>query len=86
VLSSDRSLVTVEEIVDELDERPGAIVLPTWAVTAVAAAPNGAHPSYAHGYYDRDNGFYQRWDPISRERDSFTEWMEEHVIGQKEAA
>ena len=85
VLASERSLVTVEEVVDELDERPGAIVLPTWAVTAVAEAPRGAHPSYAHDYYDRDNGFYQRWDAISRDRDSFRQWMDEHVM-EKEAA
>jgi glutaconate CoA-transferase subunit A len=79
VLASKRSLVTVEEIVDELEPRPGAIVLPTWAVTAVAEAPNGAYPSYAHDYYDRDNGFYQRWDEISRDRESFRGWMEENV-------
>ncbi|HEY1358309.1 MAG TPA: CoA transferase subunit A [Thermoleophilaceae bacterium] len=80
VLASERSLVTVEEIVDELEPRPGAIVLPTWSVTAVAEAPRGAHPSYAHDYYDRDNGFYQEWDEISRERDGFTRWMEENVL------
>jgi len=80
VLASARSLVTVEEIVDELEPLPGAVILPAWAVTAVAEAPRGAHPSYAHGYYDRDNGFYQRWDAISRERDSFQSWMEEHVL------
>jgi glutaconate CoA-transferase subunit A len=80
VLASKRSLVTVEEVVDELDPRPGAVVLPGWAVTAVAEAPRGAHPSYAHGYYDRDNGFYQRWDAISRDREEFGNWMEEHVM------
>ena len=58
VLASARSIVTVEEIVDELEPRPGAIVLPRWVVDAVALAPGGAHPSYAHGYYDRDNDFY----------------------------
>jgi glutaconate CoA-transferase, subunit A len=79
VLASERSLVTVEEIVDELEPRPGAIVLPTWAVTAVAEASHGAHPSYAHDYYDRDNGFYQRWDQISRDREGFQEWMAENV-------
>jgi glutaconate CoA-transferase subunit A len=78
-LASERSLVTVEEVVDELEPRPGAIVLPTWALTAVAEAPRGAHPSYAHDYYDRDNAFYQRWDKISRDRDSFREWMAENV-------
>ena len=79
MLASSRSLVTVEEIVDELEPHPGAVVLPNWVVTAVAVAPRGAHPSYAHDYYDRDNGFYQRWDAISRDRDSFTSWMEENV-------
>src|SRR5213592_1784103 len=69
-----------KEIVVELEPRPGAIVLPTWAVGAVAEAPRGAHPSYAHDYYDRDNGFYQRWDEISKDRDGFREWMEEQVV------
>lgn len=81
VLASARSLVTVEEIVDELDPRPGAIVLPSWVIDAVAVAPGGARPSYAHGYYDRDNDFYVAWDTISRDRDTFTEWMQQHVLG-----
>ncbi len=80
VLASTRSLVTVEEIVDELDPRPGAIVIPHWVVDAVALAPRGAHPSYAHGYYERDNEFYVRWDEISRDRDVFRAWMDEHVL------
>jgi glutaconate CoA-transferase, subunit A len=79
VLASARSIVTVEEVVDELDPRPGAIVLPSWTIDAVAAAPRGAHPSYAHGYYDRDNEFYVRWDAVSRDRDSFRAWMQRHV-------
>jgi glutaconate CoA-transferase subunit A len=49
-------------------------------VGAVSEAPRGAHPSYAHDYYDRDNAFYQRWDEISKDRDSFQEWMAEHVL------
>jgi len=81
VLSARRSLVTVEEIVDTLEPRPGAVVLPTWAVTAVALAPRGAHPSYAQGYYDRDNSYYQAWDAISRDRETFTEWLEHNVYG-----
>ena len=80
VLASDRSLVTVEEIVPELEPLPGAVVLPTWAVTAVALAPGGARPSYAQGYYDRDNAFYVAWDPISRDRDLFLEWMRANVL------
>src|SRR3954452_20048251 len=80
VLASSRSIATVEEIVDELGPRPGAIVLPHWVVSAVCVAPRGAHPSYAHGYYDRDNEFYKEWDEISRDRDSFRAWMDEHVL------
>jgi glutaconate CoA-transferase, subunit A len=80
VLASARSLVTVEEVVDELEAEPGAIVIPTWAVTAVAEAAHGAHPSYAHGYYRRDNDFYQRWDAVSRDREAFRDWMEEEVM------
>jgi len=80
VLASARSIVTVEEIVDELEPRAGAVVLPTWVIDAVAEAPGGARPSYAHGYYDRDNEFYTAWDAISRDRDTFTAWMQEHVL------
>jgi glutaconate CoA-transferase, subunit A len=80
VLASARSIVTVEEIVDELDPRPGAIVLPSWTIDAVALAPGGAHPSYAHGYYDRDNDFYLAWDEISSDRDRFRAWMQRHVL------
>jgi glutaconate CoA-transferase subunit A len=83
VLASARSLVTVEEIVDELEPRPGGIVLPRWVIDAVSLAPRGAHPSYALGYYDRDNEFYVRWAEISRERETFTQWMEENVIREK---
>ena len=81
VLASRRTIVTVEEIVPALDPRPGAVVIPGWVIAAVAEAPGGARPSYAHGYYDRDNGFYEEWDRISRERDRFTAWMEDNVLG-----
>ena len=82
VLASARALVTVEEVVDELEPTPGAIVLPHWVIDAVAVVPRGAHPSYAHGYYDRDNAFYKRWDAISRERETFTHWLDEHVYAR----
>jgi glutaconate CoA-transferase subunit A len=80
VLASTRSLVTVEEIVPRLEPRPGAVVLPSWAITAVSLVPGGAHPSYAHGYYERDNAFYVRWDAISRDRERFTSWMQTNVL------
>jgi glutaconate CoA-transferase, subunit A len=83
VLAAHRSLVTVEEIVDELDPQPGAVVLPNWVVTTVAEVPRGAHPSYAQGYYDRDNEDYRRWDAISRDRDSFRGWLESDILEAK---
>jgi glutaconate CoA-transferase subunit A len=49
-------------------------------MTSVVVAPGGAHPSYAHGYYKRDNAYYKKWDQISRDRDSFLSWMKANVI------
>jgi glutaconate CoA-transferase subunit A len=80
LLAASRSLVTVEEIVDELTPVPDQVVLPGWAVTAVVLAPGGARPSYAMGYVDRDNDFYVSWDEISRDREGFTAWMSEHIL------
>ena len=79
VLASQRSVVTVEEIVDQLDPRPGAVVLPSWTVSYVAHAPGGAQPSYALGYSVRDNDYYVAWDAIGRDRDAFTRWLDERV-------
>ncbi|WP_030910445.1 CoA transferase subunit A [Streptomyces sp. NRRL F-5126] len=79
VLASKRALVTVEEVVDALEPRPGAVVLPHWVVDAVCVVPGGAHPSYATGYSERDNAFYRAWDPIARDRDAFTAWLDTEV-------
>jgi glutaconate CoA-transferase subunit A len=80
VLASERSIVTVEELVDELELRPGGVVIPSWTIDAVVVARGGAHPSYAHGYYERDNEFYVRWEAISRDRELFAAWIDEHVL------
>jgi len=81
VLAAKRSLVTVEEIVDELSPRSlNATILPAWTVTAIAVVPGGAHPSYAHGYYMRDNAYYKAWDAIARDRDGFLAWMQTNVL------
>jgi glutaconate CoA-transferase, subunit A len=77
VLAARRAVATVEEVVDELTPVPGGVVLPHWVLAAVAVAPGGAAPSYAHGYYDRDNAAYRAWDAISRDRAAFTRWLRE---------
>ena len=81
VLAARRSIVVVEEVVEDLGAWPNACVLPSWVVTAVACVPGGAWPSYAHGYYARDNRFYQAWDAISRDRDGFRAWLDRFVLG-----
>ena len=86
VLAARRAIVTVEEVVDSLEPPRGAknaVVLPHWVVSAVAAVPGGAFPSYALGYYPRNNAFYKQWDPIARDRDTFTAWIDRHVRGTK---
>ncbi|MBL4907164.1 MAG: CoA transferase subunit A [Sneathiella sp.] len=81
VLAAKRAVVTVEEIVDNFDDvHHNACVLPRWTVTSICEVPGGAHPSYAHGYYTRDNAAYLDWDKIASDRDVFAAWMQKNVI------
>jgi glutaconate CoA-transferase, subunit A len=81
VLASAHAIVTVEEIVEDLaTEGTNAVVLPSWCVDAVVVAPGGARPSYAFGYYARDNAFYTAWDEISRDRHVFRRWIDTNVV------
>ncbi len=79
VLSARRAIVTVEEIVDELTLGVAGTVLPAWVIDAVVEVPGGSWPSYALGYSERDNAFYQEWDGISRDRERFAVWLDENV-------
>ena len=80
VLAAARSLVTVERVVERLRPRPGGIVIPAWVIDAVVVAPGGSRPSYSLGVTERDNNFYKEWDLLSRDRDAFAAWIDEHVI------
>jgi glutaconate CoA-transferase subunit A len=83
VLASKRSLVTVEEIVEDFGARSlNAVILPAWTVGAIAQVPGGAYPSYAQGYYRRDNAFYIGWEAISRTREGFLAWVKANVLEQ----
>lgn len=86
VLAAKRSIVTVEEIVNDLNAWPNACILPSWIVSAVCCVPGGAYPSYVHGYYQRDNGFYRAWDQISRTRDGFEVWLKRHLLDTEDFA
>jgi glutaconate CoA-transferase subunit A len=81
VLAAKVAIATVEEIVDNLEAPMNSCVLPHWTLAAVCEVPLGAHPSYAHGYYERDNAFCKEWDAISRDRARFIEWMRAHILG-----
>jgi glutaconate CoA-transferase subunit A len=81
VLGAKRAVVTVEEIVDDFAGlHPNLCVLPGWTVAAIAVVPGGAHPSYAHGYYARDNAAYIEWDAIAADRERFRDWMQRNVL------
>ncbi len=85
LLAAKAAIVTVEEIVDDLRHSSGAThanatIIPHWCLSAVCHVPGGANPSYASGYYPRDNATYLDWDPIAADRDAFLAWMDEHVM------
>jgi glutaconate CoA-transferase subunit A len=81
--AADRVIVVVEELVDEAVVRadPNRTILPGLVVDAVVVEPFGAHPSYAQGYYDRDNRFYLEWDAVSRDPERLEAWLGEWVLG-----
>lgn len=79
-LAARAVIVTVEEIVESLPPAMNNVVLPAWLVNAVVLCPQGAYPSYAQGYYERDNAFYQHWDQVARDRGRFAAWMDRHVL------
>lgn len=85
-LAARKLLVTVEEVVEDLAAPRNAIVLPHWVVTAVSVVPGGAYPSYAEGYYARDNAFYLKWEEIARDRGTFGAWIDRHVRGTEDHA
>jgi glutaconate CoA-transferase, subunit A len=82
VLAGRLAIATVEEVVEEFaGVHPNCCVLPHWTLAAICVVPGGAHPSYTHGYYGRDNASYLEWDKISGDRELFAQWMEKNVLG-----
>jgi glutaconate CoA-transferase subunit A len=80
-LAAKRVVVTVEEVVPDFDGlHPNLCILPHWTIDAIAVVPGGAHPSYTHGYYARDNAAYLEWDKVSADRELFSGWMRDNVL------
>jgi hypothetical protein len=65
---------------------PNRTLIPAHAVNAVVVCPRGAHPSFAQGYYDRDNDFYRAWSQISKDPDRLREWLARWVYGTADHA
>jgi glutaconate CoA-transferase subunit A len=88
VYAAEKAIVVVEEIVDEEVVRsdPNRTAIPSHAVDAVVECPRGAHPSFAQGYYDRDNAFYRAWSHISKDPARLAEWMAEWIHGTRDHA
>jgi len=86
--ASARVIVAVEELVEEdvIRSDPNRTVIPGMIVSAVVVEPWGAHPSYAQGYYDRDNDFYVAWEGVSRDPDRLARYLEEFVYGVPDRA
>ena len=86
--ASQRVIVVVEELVDEsvIRSDPNRTLIPAAIVNAVVVEPWGAHPSYAQGYYDRDNDFYLDWEAISRDSAALTRYLEQFVYGVRDRA
>jgi glutaconate CoA-transferase subunit A len=88
VFAAEHAIVTVEEIVDDAVVRadPNRTIIPSHAVDAVVEVPFGAHPSYAQGYYDRDNEFYRDWSHISADAGRLKDWLDTWVYGTSDHA
>ncbi len=84
--AAKKVIVTAEEIVDEsvIRSDPNRTMIPGIVVDAVCHVPHACHPSYAQGYYDRDNEFYLAWDKISESADSVKSYLDEWVYGVKD--
>ncbi len=86
--ASKNVIVVVEELVDEsvIRSDPNRTLIPSPIVDAVVVEPFGAHPSFAQGYYDRDNDFYIAWDKIAKDPETLQQYLEDYVYGVEDRA
>jgi glutaconate CoA-transferase subunit A len=86
--AAEKVIVVVEELVETevIRQDPNRTLIPGMIVDAVVVEPFGAHPSYAQGYYDRDNAFYQEYAAISQSPEAMAAYLEEWVYGVPDRA
>ena len=85
VFAASKVIVTVEEVVEEFKPKFNAIVIPANLIDAISVVPNGAWPSYASDFYERDNNQYIAWDEISKDRERFMEWLNSEIYSKSSA-
>jgi len=85
VFAAKKVLVTVEEVVEEFTPKFNSIIIPNIQIDVISLAPRGAWPSYASGYYERDNSAYIAWDKIAKERDTFLTWLDDVIHKESNA-
>lgn len=80
-LAAETVVLCVEELVDEqvIRSDPNRTVVTGADVDYVVEDPYGSHPSYAQGYYDRDNEAYLDWDEVSQTHEATEGWLQEWV-------
>ncbi len=81
--ASRKIILVAEELVpsEVIRADPNRTLIPGLIVDAVVIEPFAAHPSYALGYYDRDNPFYVEWAKISKERAGLERYLNDWVYG-----
>lgn len=82
VFAASKVIVTVEEVVEEFEPKFNSIVIPDNLIDAISVVSNGAWPSYASDFYERDNNQYIAWDEISKDRERFTEWLNSEIYSK----
>ena len=85
VFAASKVIVTVEEVVEKFEPKFSSIIIPSNLIDAISVVPNGAWPSYASDFYERDNNQYIAWDDVSKEREQFTEWLNTEIYSKSSA-
>jgi glutaconate CoA-transferase subunit A len=85
VFAASKVIVTVEEVVEKFSPKFSSIIIPSNLIDAISVVPNGAWPSYASDFYERDNNQYIAWDDISKERENFTNWLDTEIYSKSVA-
>jgi len=85
VFAASKVIDTVEEVVEKFSPKFSSIIIPSNLIDAISVVPNGAWPSYASDFYERDNNQYIAWDEISKEREIFSKWLDDEIYSKSTA-